>query len=527
MNKWLAFLEMVFLISACTAVRPNLQPTDTSAKTPAPTPTATRTPGWTATPTSPSPTITAIQHPPLNTNGPYLVYLTSQAGWPEIMLLDANGIGQKLIPYPTNATYLPYTLSSRLSPDGKWLAYYTGSAGKCFDNPAADTADLTLNLLNLTDGKSQIVTKLLSRDYPVNFVQAAQQLKQAGIINDGFEISAAALQNAFVCGMEASAWSPDGRTLAFAGQMAGISSDVYLYDMFSHAIKRLSSEPEEVEAISWSPNGQRIIEWSNFGVGEGMAHDVYIIALDGRVIFNRIVHRGFLDWLYGATYTFWGSETGMGQNQFGFVDSQTGNVRIWDQSYTFLAVSADQQWLVGYYRGGKETNLLPGFYLINLSTYKAKRVELLGTYEDIHSSFQDIGSGDHTFGFINTITNNLYFLSPDGKITSTGINAACFSLSPDRHYLVAIGQKIHILKADGAPIRDVDLPAHLENTSVFAIIWRPDSSGLFFTYSDSLLSDKAPLTQLYALDLLTGDPSLVDPDSPTRAEDFVWVARPK
>jgi WD40 repeat protein len=446
---------------------------------------------------------------------------------PLIILMDADGIGQKLIPYPANATDLPYTLSSRLSSDGQMLTYYSGSAGKCFDNPGANSADLALNLLNLTNRKSQVVTKLLSRDYPSNFVQAAQQLDQAGTTANGFNITADILRNAFVCGIGASAWSPDGRYLAFAAQMDGLSSDIYLYDMISHTIKRLTSEQEEVETISWSPDGQRIIEWTNFGVGEGMTHDVYVIALDGKVIFKVIIHRGFLDWLYGTTYTYWGSETGKGSNQYGFVDIETGKVKIWDQGYTFLAVSADQQWLVGYYSGGKETNSLPGFYLINLSTFKAKRVELLGTYEDIHSSLQDIGSGDHTFGFINTITNNLYFLSPDGKITSTGLNAARLSLSPDRQYLVAIGQKIHILKADGTSIRDVDLPAHLENTSVYAIIWRPDSSGLFFTYWDPLLSDNAPLTQLYAMDLLTGEPILVDPDSPTPAEAFVWVARPK
>jgi hypothetical protein len=371
---------------------------------------------------------------------------------------------------------------------------------------------LTLNLLNLTDGKSQVVTRLLSHDYPDNFVQAAQQSNEEGI-------SADLLQNAFVCGIRESAWSSDGRYLAFAGQMDGLSSDVYLYDMNTHAIKRLSDEPEEVERIYWSQDGQKILEWSAYRVGEGMATDVYVISLDGEVIFKVVIYRGFLDWLYSTTYTFWGLENGMEPIQSGFVDIETGKVKIWDPEYDFLAVSADKQWLAASYSSG--------LYLVNLSTSKSIRVELPGEFEGNKSTFQAIGSGDQTFGFLNSSDNNLYFLSPEGKLTSTDINATSLSLSPDRQYLVAVGQKIHILKADGTPIRDVDLPTEQKNDSVFAIIWRPDASGIFFTVCDLLISDNAPNTRLYAMDLLTGGLMLVDPLSPTLNEEFFWVAKSK
>ena len=363
MSKFFLFLLLALLVSACTATTPIPPPADTPSKMPAPTLAATDTQNSTPTSTNPSPAITAISHPALNTNGPYLAYLSSQGDQHEIVLMDADGIGQKIIPYPANATYLPYFLSNILSPDGHSLAYYTGSAAKCFGNGGVDTADLTLNLLNLADGKSQIVTRLLLHDYPNNFVQAAQQLNQAGITAD-------LLQNAFGCGMDESAWSPDGRYLAFSGQMDGLSSDVYLYDTISHVIKRLSSEPEEVETISWSSDGQRIIEWSDFGVGEGMMHDVHVLALDGRVVFKLFINRGSLDWLYGPVYSFWGRENEAEPNQSGFVDITTGKVlKAWDQGFSFLAVSTDKQWLAGYFSGGKETNLLPGFYLINLSTF--------------------------------------------------------------------------------------------------------------------------------------------------------------
>jgi Tol biopolymer transport system component len=521
MNKFMMFLMLALLVSACTANNQIPPPTVTPSKTSVPTLTATDIQGSTPTPTNMIPTIPAMPHPGLNTSGPYLAYLSSQEDQYEIVLLDANGIGRKVVPYPGNTTYLPNFLSNILSPDGHWLAYYTGSAAKCFGNAGADTADLTLNLLNLADGKSQVVTRLLAHDYPNNFIQAAQQLNQSGITADS-------LQNSFGCGMGSSAWSPDGRYLAFAGQMDGLSSDVYLYDTESHAIKRLSNEPEEVEMISWSPDGQRIIEWSNFGVGEGMTHDVYILALDGRVVYKLFINRGSLDWLYGSIYSFWGRENEVGPNQLGFVDIQIGKViKVWDQGFSFLAVSADQQWLACYYSGGKEANLLPGSYIVNLSTFRPSPVELPSIVEGNQKKLQVIGSGDQTFGFLNASDNILYFLSPYGKLSSTGIRASSFSVSPDRQYLVTFGQKIHILKTDGAPIRNVDFPANMAGQWVWMIIWRPDSSGLFFTYWDSPPGNSNVPKQLYAMDLSTGRSILVDSSSPAlNDKDFVWVTKP-
>ena len=393
-------------------------------------------------------------------------------------------------------------------------------------NGAATPADLALNLLNLTDGKSQAVTSLLSHAYPNNFIQAARQLNQA-------DITASQLQNSFVCGITQSlAWSPDGQQLAFAGQMDGLSSDLYLYDLASQTIKRLSSGPEEVQAIAWSPDGQWILDWSSFGSGEGMIYNLYVTSLVWSGIHELPVSSCDTSrWLDNQTCFSSKDENGVGLHALSLVNIKTGAVvPVWAGEFSSLAVSADHQWLAYFshyssqsLKTGSDPNFVPGLYLVNLDTLKASRVQLPGNIDD-YRALQGLGSGDQSFGLVNTAGNALYFLSPGGKLSATGINATSFSISPNKQTLVAIGQKIHILKADGTSIREVDLPANLVSGDIGTIIWRPDSSGLFFTSQDP----QNAYGQLYALNQLTGNPELVDNTiTPSGPADFVWVGMPK
>jgi Tol biopolymer transport system component len=530
MKKIFAFLILVFVLSACTATAPVPPQTDTPGDTPTPAPTlmVKDTQSISPTPSNSSPTIVPIQHSSLKTSGPYLVYLRSQVDQLEIILTDADGIGQEIIPYPANAnTQASQPSLNSLSPDGKWLAYYTGSAGECMSNGAASPADLTLNLLNLTDGNIQVITHLLSHDYPNNFMQAAQQLNQAGI-------TASQLQNSFVCGITQSiAWSPDGKQLAFAGQMDGLSSDLYIYDLASQTIKRLSSGPEEVQMIAWSPDGQWILDWSSYGSGEGMTYNLYVTSLVGSDIHKLPVSScDTARWLDDQTCFSSEDANGVGLHVLSLVNIKTGAVvPVWAGEFSSLAVSADHQWLAYFshyssqsLKTGSDPNFVPGLYLVNLGTLKSSRVELPGNIDD-YRALQGLGSGDQSFGLLHTAGNALYFLSPGGKLSATGIVANSFALSPDKQTLVAIGQKIRILKADGTFLRDVDLPANLVIGDIGTIIWRPDSTGLFFTSLDP----QSGFEQVYAMDLLEGEPHLVDNVFPPAGGPggYVWVGMPK
>jgi dipeptidyl aminopeptidase/acylaminoacyl peptidase len=55
------------------------------------------------------------------------------------------------------------------------------------------------------------------------------------------------------------AWSPNGRYLAFAAALDGPSSDLYMYDAETGNVLRMTSGPDSVAQIWWSPDGKWIV----------------------------------------------------------------------------------------------------------------------------------------------------------------------------------------------------------------------------------------------------------------------------
>ncbi len=63
---------------------------------------------------------------------------------------------------------------------------------------------------------------------------------------------------AYAISMGGLAWSPDGTKLAFAGNQAG-NSDVYVYDINSRKITRLTDGPTNAIELSWSADGKSVL----------------------------------------------------------------------------------------------------------------------------------------------------------------------------------------------------------------------------------------------------------------------------
>jgi dipeptidyl aminopeptidase/acylaminoacyl peptidase len=540
-NKFSLFLLLAGLASGCivpaqlpglTGTAPGPAAIDTLTYTPTPpsTPVGFRnTPAPTLTP----PAVEVTPQPPLATSGPYMAYHRQEGGQAAIIFLDADGKGQKRFSYPPNAApeTIGLSLSSVLSPDGKWLAYYSGSAGTCFGNGTPNSGDLSLNLISLTDGKTSLITQLLSNDYPNNFVKAAQELNHV-------DINAEMLQDAFICGlMESIAWSPDGNFLAFAGQMDGLSSDLYLYDTVAGTIKRLSSGPQEVQWITWSPDGKWILDGSSYWVGEGMRFDIYATSTDGDTVkllsknTPSVVGPG--SWLNDHAYFDSDGYNGPGPFDLKLVNVETGKtVEVWNGSYGPFAFISHGNWVALYantpvWPYPYNSDFQTGIFLVNTTSLSQTRVNSLGTDGCcLGTTVEALGSTqDRLFLVRESTGQDLQYLSSDGKLAPAGIQADKFSVSPDRNYWVAITTRLQVFSADGSSIRTVDLPANLTSQEIRAIIWRPDASGLFITCQDPL--DFNSPGQLYAMDLSKGNLEQVDSLSPSQFTGFVWVGGAK
>jgi len=523
------FLVVAFLAVGCGAPAtasplPVESPTLTAQPTHTPRPTATRRP--------PTPTLTP--EPGLRTSGPYFAYFQEVNGIRRLVFMDADGEGRKVIELPeaindSFAIIKPLDLDMRsVSPDGHWFAFHTGSAGNYGEMPAQGTSDLSLNLLDLTTGEEQVVTPLLSKDYPDNFVEAA------GKLNDP-DITAQSLHDAFISGItEAVAWSPDGRYLAFAGQMDGLSSDLYVYDVNEKTIRRLSSGDQELQWISWSPDGKWILHGSVFWVGAGMTFDIYTATVDGSLapyISTNILYDGIENWLNAHQYFENDGENGPGEYGLRLVDIDTGGItRIWDGSFRSYAVDKNGMWVSilaaspdappkydnGYYVYDYDSDFVPGIYLINLATLEKSRVEVPGDHDFYGVASFGLGGREFVISDGAFRNANAMFLSTNGALTQTDLGDVKIYVSPNSGYWLAIttitsinnqnflvidGQYVKIFSADNALIRNIPLFSP-ENIFISNLTWRPDSSGLFFISG----------TEIFSMNIPSGEIKVVEPN---------------
>lgn len=85
-----------------------------------------------------------------------------------LTMLNADGSLYKFIQVPNDQYFL--RPDKDVSPDGKWLAYESGS----IDEPY----NYSLTLLNLHDQKSLLITKLISPDFPKNMEPIIETISQ-------------------------------------------------------------------------------------------------------------------------------------------------------------------------------------------------------------------------------------------------------------------------------------------------------------------------------------------------------------
>ena len=485
---------------------------------------ATLTPAITATsiPTTSQTSAAATVAPQTMTNGPYLVFLRDQGNGQEFVLMDADGKGEVAFPFPMNSyVNMPRSLSDLVSPDGIWLAYYTGSAGQSFGQVGTDTADLTLNLMSLgitsPAGSTKVVSRLLSADYPANFTRAAQELGPS-------DNTAQSLQDTFVYGITQSiAWSPDGLHLAFAGQMDGLSTDLYIYNDAYGTIQQLSSGPEEVLWIEWSPDGKWILDGSSYFVGEGMSYNIYATSLDGKVVHHLLEDSGLADgltWINAHEFLAYQSQNGPGNFGLERVDIESGNVdKIWDGSFRSMAVDPTGNWLA--FQAVQEVQAAEtGLFLVNLATLESTKVQVPDPTPDywIRQGILSMSNGsERAFLIRDYADQGMYYLSTSGVLTPTGTSADLFSVSPNQLDWIAIKDNIQLFPAGGSQTRTFNLPAGTKRGDFARIVWRPDSSGIFLVSNNR---------QLYALDFSSGNSTLVEQSLYTAGpEGLIWIRK--
>jgi TolB protein len=78
-------------------------------------------------------------------------------------------------------------------------------------------------------------------------------------------------------GPSAGSWSRDGRKILFTRWPSGGSGDIYVLNVRSGAVRRLTSARGDDTDASWSPDGERIV----FGSTRDTNREVYVMSADG------------------------------------------------------------------------------------------------------------------------------------------------------------------------------------------------------------------------------------------------------
>ena len=160
---------------------------------------------------TPIPGPSATPSPALQTQGPYLLFLPDHQN---LTMMDAPGSRSKQIHLP-NGGYVSAQRNSSfenaVSPDGKWLAYFTGSIHEPYN--------LALHLFNLQDQTTFQIARLIAPGFPENLerVKTSNPAEFEGCTEETCRIHT--LELAFREGIGSLAWSPNSQLLAFAAQI--------------------------------------------------------------------------------------------------------------------------------------------------------------------------------------------------------------------------------------------------------------------------------------------------------------------
>jgi WD40 repeat protein len=398
------------------------------------------------------------------------------------VIMDVDSFGRKSIELPDGGS-VPH-LPSAVSPDSRWLAFHTGSTESPYD--------LALNLLSLSDGRVHSVTSLLSDEYPQNLSLVVEALPSSYTEDHPAETDwLVQVKSAFLSGIHSLAWSPDGQYIAFAGQIDGPSSDLYLFEPETNTVRRLTDDLQNIKSLDWSPDGKWILFENSIPgeIYEGATLHVARPELQG-VQSPRDLESGFwwrgLGWISPKYYLITGTNDSGGLQNLRTLNIETGQVtNLWSDVYLDYAIDYKNDLVAlstmpsGYSFADPAPHAEDGFYFLTLYGRQKKvsekiywNLEFLGnlTSQFIGSDGQKIEGIDEA-GSSTTICDWV-----NDSNTHSGI-----SVSPDRRWFVLYNKEgMELFNRFENNVRTFP---YLNATNLH---WRPDSQGIFLELGNGL-----------------------------------------
>lgn len=426
--------------------------------------------------------------------------------------MDADGSGGKQFQLP-NDGYVS-VLQYAVSPDKKWLAYFAGSTEEPYD--------LTLNLLNLSDNITQLISNLIAPSFPQNLEPIVETMILGDPPNyytdcfEDMECRRSLVQREFVGSIYSIDWAPDSYSIAFTAQIDGPSSDIYIYNLVNKTIQRLTTEIQNIYWMDWSPSGERILYEISSTPGAGYeGRTLHVTDLDGKrtdISIEGLYSQrwGEYDWISENLYLFYHpNDTDPPISDLVILNTDTGQLKkVCPHTADSFAINRENHTIILLFRihHNQRSEVPEGIYMVYLG----------GKYWKI----SDVGiqfllmEGQKPYPiFVQDYNKQIYSVSDNGSINALPwVNDRVPWISPDGKLLLFSEPNSLVLYTDSyQPIKTWPI-----EDSIYSITWSPDSLGLFI-FTD---------TNMYYLAIRDGElHPLMNNCFPKRCEfpRFIWL----
>jgi len=197
---------------------------------------------------------------PLAANGPWGVVKTDNGIW----AFNPDGEGLRQL------TQDKIIGDLAISPSGGKVVYLAD-----YNSDDPNLEKVSLRLLSLPDGTIQTISDVMvpmaSLVIPTIGNSSGSPTPDLGVV-EGNTYSA----------LSSGDWSPDGQRLAFVSGHDGLFTNVYVYDLRTGKITRMTDRPHYDYGVKWSPTGEYIFfsEVKNFGGGGISGGSAWVMRAD-------------------------------------------------------------------------------------------------------------------------------------------------------------------------------------------------------------------------------------------------------
>ena len=304
-------------------------------------------------------------------------------------------------------------------------------------------------------------------------------------------------------------WSPNGRYLAFRALLEGPSSDLYVYDTQTGLTRRLTSGPDHVGLVWWSPDSEWIIMAEILAEYYPETTSLWAVASDGsdiRMLYSADVGtlppQAILGWIDDERFLVY-----EGTSLYNALDLPADNLRLVDLRSGTVDQLFDGPFVAAALDRANQTVALYAYDPHPRPGYQGQGIYLVSTS---NTTPRFVGTGEFQPEWNEDL--RLFVTRVPCEDDPQGTRAfdydgewVCFHRpppgpypSPDAHWQISTEDGMWLESDSGESI----LVSHLAVTQV---IWCPDSGCFFFVTDQALFRASLPDHDIDTVDELGTD----------------------